>query len=311
MGSRSRLLSRWLLGLAAVTPVAARVVDAQRTARILVVQGPSTPASLELLDGFRRRLGQLGRRVDVVVEAEAGTSAVTETGPGRSADLVLALGARATTLAGSAHQGVPIIGALLAREGTLPDGGWVTAVVLEFGPQVELEWMHRILPNARRVGVLYSTDENADCVTRAREVARALGMEIVARRVAGPAEIPSVLAALAGSADVLWGIPDEVVLTPETARAMLLASLRNRVPFVGLSSPRVRAGAVYALDRDYADLGSQTADLAVRLLDGNPPQSLGTVRPRKVRYALNARSADLMHLTLSADVLRGATEVVR
>ncbi|MEP6491535.1 MAG: ABC transporter substrate binding protein [bacterium] len=278
------------------------------SARVVVLQESPSGPSRELLDGFRKRLEQLGRRVELIV-VDVDAEFVKPASGGT--DLVLALGSRATALAATEFRGTPAIGALLTRESALPDGSQAAPVVLEFPLEVELEWMRRILPKAHRVGVLFSTDENARIVARAREIAKGLGLEIIARRVANPSDIPAALSALAGSADVLWGIPDEVVLTPETAKAVLLASLRNRVPFVGLSSPWVRAGAIYALERDYSDLGAQTADLAVRVLDGASSRTLAAVRPRRVLYALNARSAELMHVSLSAELLSSASEVVR
>ncbi len=284
-----------------------RVHDA---VRVVVLQGAPATAARDLLEGFRKRFDQLGRRVDLTVVdvASDGTARVGAPAP---ADLVVALGSRATAVAGSEYRGKPVIAALLARQPSTPDASVTASVVLEFPIDVELEWMRRILPNARRVGVLYSTEENARLVSRAKDVAKGLGFEIVARRVVAPSEIPGALTSLAGSADVLWGVPDEVVLAPETAKAVLLASLRNRVPFVGLSAQWVRVGAVYALDRDYADLGAQTADLALHVLDGPALKPNDAVRPRKVLYSLNVRSADMMRLTVPPDVIRGANEVVR
>jgi hypothetical protein len=55
------------------------------------------------------------------------------------------------------------------------------------------------------------------------------------------------LAALTNSADVLWGIADDMVMTTETARSILLFSLRNRLPLIGLSGAWVKAGALMAL----------------------------------------------------------------
>jgi putative ABC transport system substrate-binding protein len=301
MRSSVRRRCAWLLGISAITPAAPRELHGQRDAiSVVVLAGNASTASRELLDGFRRRFQQLGRAAEVlVVETEgegAGRGAATRN-VGASTDLILALGSRASALALSGNRTVPVIGALLARESVLAEGSLAASFVLEFGPEVELEWMRRILPKARRIGVLFSTDENARLVRRAQEVAKGLGMEIIARRVVSPAEIPAALAALASDADVLWGIADDVVLTPATAKAVLLASLR--------------AGAVYALDRDYGDLGAQMADIAIRLRDGVAARPIGAVRPRKVRYSLNARSAEMMRLTMPPELLRGATEVYR
>jgi putative tryptophan/tyrosine transport system substrate-binding protein len=283
---------------------------ARAALRITVLQGSAGTASRDMVDGFRRRMEQLGRPSVITViatDGDAGGPVPRSVG----ADLVVALGVRAASIAARDYRGTPAIGALVTRESALPDNSVGGSVVLEFSVETELEWMRRLLPQVRRIGVLYSSDENARLVARAREVARGLGLEIVARRVANPAEIPGALSALSGSADALWGISDDVVLTAETAKAMLLASLRSRIPFVGLSSQWARAGAVYALERDYADLGAQTADLAARMLDGGTPRPPEVVRPRKVGYALNIRTADLLRVTISPALVRGAVEVYR
>lgn len=279
--------------------------------RVVVVQGAPTVAAQEFLDGFRRRLEQAGRTAEIRTGTNDGTLAITHIATALApASLVLALGSRAVEAVRDAHTDAPVIGALLAGENSAQDKD-IARITLEFPLDVELEWLHRVLPGVRRIGILYSTDANAVRVAQARDVGKALGFEIVARRVTSPAEIPAALAALASGADVLWGIPDDIVLTTETAKAVLLASLRNRVPFVGLSAQWVRAGALYALERDYADLGAQSADIAIRILDGTSPRAIGVVRPRKVTYVLNARTAALVNVSLSADLLRGASEVVR
>jgi putative tryptophan/tyrosine transport system substrate-binding protein len=279
----------------------------QEAIRVTVLQAAASPAAQQLVDGLRRRFEQVGRRSVVTIVSTEGDGGVRA----GSADLVIALGARAASAAARDYRGIPSIGALVTRESAQPAGGTASSVVLEFSPEVELDWIRRMLPQARRIGVLYSSDANARLVARARDIGRAMGLEIVARRIASPSEIPAALNAMAGDADVLWGVADDLVLTPETAKAVLLSSLRTRLPFVGLSAQWVRAGAVYALDRDYTDMGAQTADLAVRLLDGTPSRALEAVTPRKVVYSLNLRSAALMRVTIPDNLMRGASEIFR
>jgi putative tryptophan/tyrosine transport system substrate-binding protein len=293
--------------IAAVSSPALAQGERNRTdgAVIAVFEGARSDASRALLDGFRQRLGGLGRRVDIRIVSG------TERPAGPDPDLVVALGSQAAAAASRAYTGVPMIGTLVARESTLPSGTNVTGVLLEFSAATEFEYMRRLLPSARRIGVVFSTEENARNLSRLRDVARNYNVELIARRVTSPAELPTALAALAGNVDAIWGVQDEVVVTPETARSILLFSLRNRVPFIGLSAQWVRAGAVYALDRDFTDLGVQTADMAARLLDGSSPRSVAPVRPRKAVYALNARSAQLMRVSFTPELVRGAQEVIR
>lgn len=277
--------------------------------RVTVLQGTASPATQQLVDGLRRRLEQVGRRSVVTIVTT--DDAAAPRGATSSPDVVIALGARAMGTATRDYRGVPLVGALLTRESVQPAGSGTPSLVLEFAPEVELDWMRRMLPQARRVGVLYSSDANARLVTRARDIARAMGFELVARRISSPSEIPRALSAMSGQADVLWGLADDRVLTPETAQAVLLNSLRTKLPFVGLSTQWVRGGAVYALDRDYTDMGAQAADLAVRVLDGLPLRGLESVPPRKLVYAVNLRSAALMRITIPDNLKRGATEVIQ
>jgi putative ABC transport system substrate-binding protein len=142
------------------------------------------------------------------------------------------------------------------------------------------------------------------------EKARAL-LSVQAIQVDGPAQLPDALQALTNRADVLWSLNDPVVYNTETARSLLVFSLRNRIPMIGQSAAWVRAGALYALDRDYDDVGAQCAQLAAVVLSGVSPAQIAPVPPRKVRYAINARTAADLGVILPNAVLRGAVEVVR
>ncbi|MCA9453088.1 MAG: hypothetical protein KC584_10745, partial [Nitrospira sp.] len=71
----------------------------------------------------------------------------------------------------------------------------------------------------------------------------------------------------------------------------------------------VKAGAVYALDRDYVDIGVQCGELAEQVLKGVNIHTLKPQSPRKVLYALNLTSTNHMHLNFSDGVIRGAHPV--
>ena len=72
---------------------------------------------------------------------------------------------------------------------------------------------------------------------------------------------------------------------------MLLFSFRQQIPFVGLSDEWVKAGALYALERDYPDLGAQAGGLAVKILGETPPRALPPQTPRTILYDINLKTA--------------------
>jgi len=136
-----------------------------------------------------------------------------------------------------------------------------------------------------------------------------MGMELIAREVTSPAELPGALDSLANQAEVLWGISDNVVVTQQTARSLLLFSFRNRIPFIGLSAAWVKAGAFYALDRDYRDIGRQCAEMALKILAGSDAGTLDPVPPRQTGFSLNLKTAERMKITVSPSLRRAAAQL--
>lgn len=267
----------------------------------------------EVVAGFQARLRADGAPAEMQVYRLSDSSAPRAVAGIRQqgAALVLAVGSQATAVAVRGLSGVPVVSAMVLRPQELGDSPQVTGVYLEFPLDVEFTWLKRLLPNQKRIGVIYQPAENQAIVDRAASVARSLGLELYARRVQDPREIPAALTSLATEADVLWGLADRTVLTPETAESILLFCLRNKIPFVGLSHPWVKAGAIYALDRDYGDIGAQCGDLALSIFAGRSPAALPAVPPRKVVYSINQRTADHLHMRMAPEVLKGAKEVVR
>jgi putative ABC transport system substrate-binding protein len=101
------------------------------------------------------------------------------------------------------------------------------------------------------------------------------------------------------------------VLSPATAKSILVFSYRNRIPFAGLSDSWTNAGALYSLDRDYVDIGRQCAEIAVRIERGARADSLPVKHPRTVLYSVNLKAARHMNLKISETLIANARHVVR
>jgi putative ABC transport system substrate-binding protein len=187
----------------------------------------------------------------------------------------------------------------------------VTGVALDVPVEVQLEYVHRLVPGARRVGVLYHAAETGLVVEAARRVAPAHGLSLVTRTVEQPAGAVTALGELMEEVDVVWTVADSHVFTPQTTSALILAALRRRVPLVGLSTAHVKSGALATLYCDYEDVGRQTGELILRILDGARPEDIPVAAPRKVSLALNLRTAQHLGLDVPPALVEEAREVVR
>jgi putative ABC transport system substrate-binding protein len=87
--------------------------------------------------------------------------------------------------------------------------------------------------------------------------------------------------------------------------------LKTGVPFIGLSSAFVKAGALMALSCDYTDIGIQAAETAKRILDGENPKDIPIAVPRKVLLCINMRTAKHIGLNIPTSIIELADEVIR
>ncbi|GAB4285263.1 MAG: ABC transporter substrate-binding protein [Deferrisomatales bacterium] len=204
----------------------------------------------------------------------------------RRPDLILAVGATALKQVGQAGE-IPVVYAMVPPPppGRRPRNA--TGVEMEIPPARWLESLVHLLPGTKRVGAIYDPERTGRTVARAQAYARSLGVELVALPVASGREVPSALARLAGRVDALWMLPDLTVVTPETARRMLLFSVEHRVPVLTFSERYLKLGAAAALTFDSASMGAQAAEMARRILGGSPVADVPPEPARQVRVLVN------------------------
>ncbi len=298
------------LGLLSLMQTPAR--PPQRELQVVVVVSQDAPPYRAALSSFQRTLGAENTPVEVRVVQLNGDSARAPRLMGASSrpDLILTLGTLATRESLRRYRGVPVVAGMILSPEELEGAPNATGVFLQFPVETELEWLARLVPSIRRVGIIYHSDESKARVALAERLAPGVNLNIQAYRIDGPQELPDALENLADRADALWGVTDPMVFNPETAKSLLVFSFRHQIPLIGHSTPWVKAGALYALDRDYTDIGVQCAEMAEKILAGQSPGSLPPVPPRKVRYTLNRKTAEQMKLVLPDRAFRDAAEVV-
>jgi putative tryptophan/tyrosine transport system substrate-binding protein len=281
--------------------------------RIAVITSQDTPPYQDVASGFFDFLKKEGVIADFDhygISGNAGkASEVIRDIKKRPPRLILTIGTVATQTALREIDDTPIVAGLVSNMDDLRKSKNATGVVLDFPFGTQFEWMHKLVPEIKIIGVLYNPKENQAKIDAAIQAAKKEGLILLPKEVETPRALPDALESLARNVDLLWGINDQLVLSPQTAEAILLFSFRSGVPFVGLSSSWVKAGALYALDRDYKDLGAQCGELAIKVLQGTKPSMLAIVPPRRTLYSLNQKTADHMKLEFSPLVMKNAQQV--
>ena len=275
----------------------------------VLVSNNSQPYN-ETINGFKRQMEKKGVRAEYkmyALEGDPGKAAlaVQEIKKNRPA-LVFCAGSLAAGKTLKEISDIPVVSALVLKIEDIrrPNG---TGVALGVPAETQFQWMRRFLPKAKSIGVVFNPQENKETVEEAARIAQKMGFKLDAQEVLAPKDLPAALEKLATSVDVLWGIADNLVLNPQTAKLVLLSSFRNRIPFVGPSAAWTKAGALYSLDCDYSDMGAQCAEMAQKILQGSPASSVHPSVPRKIVYSINMKTAGEMALKIPDELARNAS----
>ena len=134
-----------------------------------------------------------------------------------------------------------------------------------------------------------------------------MGLELIAMPVSAAEKLQETLDHHKKKLEALWSVADSTVFASDRAIEFLLRkTLEYRLPFMGLSPPFVKAGALLALSVDYADVGAQCGEQAAQVLAGRPPPSLPITAPRRVTLYLNSNVAKAIGVVIPPRTMEGA-----
>lgn len=174
----------------------------------------------------------------------------------------------------------------------------------------QLELIQEILPDAKSVGIIYSSGEvNSDVqVKLAKEAAQKLGLTIKEATVTNSSEVAQATVSL-GDVDAIY-IPTDNRVT-EGLEAVIQYSESNQIPLFGAENGQVERGAIATYGISYTDLGYQTGQMAIRILeDGENPAEMPVETLDTIEFILNPAAAERMGVTLSEDLIAKADRLI-
>ena len=276
-------------------------LSAQERSRVVVLRTGNAAPYVRALEGVRTGLRDSAaievRSIDVDDPNQG--LAIEALGP----DVLLPLGSKATRWAMEETQNIPIVFAMVLHPVASSlvaslerPGGRVTGAALDIPPALQFEALRDVI-GAQRVAVLYDPEKTARLIKEAKVAARRSGVELLPIAVAGPKSLERSLKRIDDSFDALWSVADPTVMSRGAAERVLLHSLREGVPFIGLSEQFVRAGALMAMVTSDDANGRQAAALVRRVLAGRSPGSLPVALPEEIEILFNPRTAERLNVS--------------
>lgn len=237
-------------------------------------------------------------------------------------DLVLAIGTPATKYARGILEDakVPLVFTAVANPVdagcvSLADcGPGVTGSTLYTNMRDSLGMVRRVFPNANRIGMIHTDDENGVAnVAAAAGSAREMGMAVTARQVEKTDSIVPSLKALHrhGEGVQMFAVPLDTYYGLHRYEAAIdLGSygVENKVPVVTLAMVRVPGAALY-VGAEFATVGAMAGTQAAKILKNHTkPEVLPILRQEKPTVLVDPARLAALDITLPDAVLAHKTQ---
>jgi putative ABC transport system substrate-binding protein len=174
-----------------------------------------------------------------------------------------------------------------------------------------LEMLKETVPHLSRVAALWHRDAPVDAYLKETQAAaQALGLQLQALAVRGPAEFDQAFAAMTRAhAEALVLIPSALFFSHRTRLAAL--AVQHRLPAMFLEQEFVEAGGLMAYGPSLTDLSRRAATYVHKILQGAKPADLPVEQPTKFELVINLKTARALGITMPPSLLLLADEVIQ
>ena len=174
----------------------------------------------------------------------------------------------------------------------------------------QLATIRAMLPEAKAIGILYTTSEvnSLSTIETYKSLAPEYGFEIVESGISTSADIPLALDALLSKVDCMTNLTDNTVVS---ALALVLdkANAAGK-PVFGSEIEQVKLGCVAAEGLDYLALGRQTGLMAAKVLKGEAKASeMNFEIIEEAAFYGNNKVAENLGITIPEDMKASAAEM--
>ena len=174
----------------------------------------------------------------------------------------------------------------------------------------QLEMIREILPDAKKIGIMYSTSEvnSLSTLEEYKAAAPEYGFEIVESGIATTADIPLAAGQLVEEVDCINNLTDNTVVS--SLPVILDLAGKKGIPVFGSEIEQVKIGCLAAEGLDYVALGKQTGQMAAKILKGEAKASEMNFEVIKgAAFYGNSKVAENLGITLPESLTSGAGEL--
>ncbi|HHU52960.1 MAG TPA: ABC transporter substrate-binding protein [Clostridiaceae bacterium] len=245
-------------------------------------------------------------------------SQIAETFVGKGYDMIMAIATPAAMHAYNAamDKDIPVIYSAVsdpvAAELAKPNGesvGNITGTSDALPVEAQLKMIREIMPDAKTIGILYTTSEaNSEATVKIyEELAPKYDFELVVSGIATSADIPLATDNILTKVDCLSNLTDNTVV--ESLPTILDKAFAANIPIFGSEVEQVGLGCLASEGVDYITLGKETGYLAAQVLSGEKTANeLNFATISESFLYINSATAEKLGIEIPASMANRALE---
>ncbi|CYU44177.1 ABC transporter periplasmic protein [Streptococcus suis] len=189
-------------------------------------------------------------------------------------------------------------------------GGNITGVADQTPVADAVSLIKEITPDAKTIGVLYSSNEDNSKIQVAefKAAAEEAGYTVLEYAVASSNEIAATVEVASSKADVLFTPVDNTVASAFST--VVSVANKTKTPIFTSVEDMVEGGGIASVTLSQYDLGVATGKMAAKILDGANPADTPVQIFNEGTVVVNQKVAKELGITLSDDVISKASKVI-
>ena len=201
----------------------------------------------------------------------------------------------------------PVSAGLANEDGTSTGNVTGSSDVLPVAEQLNM--IRSMMPDAKKIGILYTTSEanSVSTIATYKELAGEYGFEIVDSGISAVSEVEIAAADLVTKVDCLCNLTDNTVV--QALQVVLAQANDAKIPVFGSEIEQVKNGCVASMGIDYVELGKLTGKMAAKVLKGeSTAEEMPFESAEKAELYVNTAAADQIGMTLDEAYVKDAAE---
>lgn len=201
------------------------------------------------------------------------------------------------------------VGANLVSDLKQP-GGNITGVSDQTPVADTVSLIKTITPDAKTIGVIYSSNEDNSKIQVAefKAAAEQAGYTVAEYAVASSNEIAATVEVASSKSDVLFTPVDNTIASAFST--VVSVANKSKTPVYTSVEDMVEGGGIASVTLSQYDLGVATGKMAAKVLDGANPANTSVKIFNEGSIVVNKKVADALGITLSDELIKTASRVI-